>query len=190
MPPDKTIIINVDRKRLPFSTEFPFQATPDNFEEFCIALERALSSNKPFVVIDTFSAAVDFLYDHLFKHRASKKETFDMWEKYRSTLKQVFDRIRVKGKVVVLIGWEETLQDDDNKLYKTIGVQGKWKGRIETQFEMVLWCVPEKDGTVNFVTAPNGVCTAKSPMGMLDNPMDNDLFEVIKRVYNFYGYTK
>jgi len=88
---------------------------------------------------------------------------------------------------VVFIGVESTMQDDHMRLIKTIDVQGSLKGKVEKEFEIVLWAQPQGEGVYRFLTNSDGRCSAKSPMSMFtDALIDNDLNAVLTAIHNYY----
>lgn len=75
------------------------------------------------------------------------------------------------------------------RLIKTIDVQGSLKGKVEKEFELVLWAQPQGDGVYWFLTNSDGRCTAKTPMGMFDTPLiDNDLNTILTAIHNYYTH--
>ena len=53
---------------------------------------------------------------------------------------------------------------------------------VEGMFDIVLYCQDHE-----FYTQANGQSTAKSPEGMLELKMPNDLYEVDKAIREYYG---
>ncbi len=69
---------------------------------------------------------------------------------------------------------------------KTIGKMLDSQLTVEGLFSIVLFC--QTDGRVHeFVTQSDGFTTAKSPMGMFENKIDNDLKMVDKTIREYYN---
>lgn len=69
---------------------------------------------------------------------------------------------------------------------KTMGKLLDEKDTIEGRCAIVLLCKAEKDKHY-FVTQSNGVSTAKSPMGMFEPEIDNDLKMVDTKIREYWG---
>lgn len=57
---------------------------------------------------------------------------------------------------------------------------------LEGLFSIVLYAEIDSDGRHIFVTQSDGYNTAKSPIDMLPNPMENDLSEVDRLIRDYY----
>ncbi len=77
-------------------------------------------------------------------------------------------------------------KSDDGKLKaKTIGKMLDEKITLEGLFSIVLYC-ENTENTYKFITQGNGLTTAKSPMGMFDGEIDNDLTIVDDTIREYY----
>lgn len=77
-------------------------------------------------------------------------------------------------------------KSDDGKLKaKTIGKMLDEKITLEGLFSIVLYC-ENTENTYKFITQGNGLTTAKSPMGMFDGEIDNDLVLVDDTIREYY----
>jgi len=86
--------------------------------------------------------------------------------------------------IVYFLHHTETTADGKFKA-KTIGKMLDEKLTVEGLFSIVLLCVT--DGMKHsFITQSNGISTAKSPMEMFDNEIDNDLKAVDETIRNYY----
>lgn len=69
---------------------------------------------------------------------------------------------------------------------KTVGKMIDSKLTLEGLFSIVLLCEASSEGH-HFITQSDGYTTAKSPMGMFDNPIDNDLNMVDGIIREYWG---
>ena len=84
-------------------------------------------------------------------------------------------------KIVYFLHHSETDSDGREKC-KTIGKMLDEKLTIEGCFDIVLYCQDHK-----FFTQSNGISTAKSPEGMFDLEIPNDLKAVDVAIRNYYN---
>lgn len=189
LDPDNTIVINAERKVLPFrgAGRFTKHAQPGNLEQFQVAFDRALASDAPTILVDSFTSLCEYAYTDVIRYE--EHDTRGAWGRYRDTLHDILLRAKVPNKTVIFLGVEATTQDENMRLIKTVDVQGSLKGKIEKEFEIVLWAQPQGDGVYKFLTNSDGRCTAKSPMGMFDTPLiDNDLNAVLTAIHDYYTH--
>ncbi len=187
--PDTTIVINTERKALPFrgAGRFTKHAQPANLEQFLLAFNRALESDAPTILIDSFTSLAEYVYLDVI--RFEEHDTRGAWGRYRDTLHDILIKAKQPDKTVIFLGVESTIQDDNMRLIKSVDVQGSLRGRVEKEFEVVLWAQPQGDGVYKFLTNSDGRCTAKSPMGMFDTPLvDNDISAVLAAIDNYYTH--
>lgn len=185
--PERTIVINTEGKRMPFKAVFGKQTAPKSWGELKAHVDRALAADVDVVAIDSFSSAMDLLYEHVIRYE--QDDTRAAWGVYKNEIRDFLSNLKHPGKVVVMTAIEDTVQDDMMRITKTIGVQGAWKGKVESQAEIVLWAQASADGEHTFLTNSDGKCSAKSPMEMLPRTMPNDANKVINLIYDYYGYS-
>ena len=187
LDPNATIIINTERKALPFKSaaQFTKQVQPANYLQFETAYQRALNSDAVVIVVDSFTSLTEQVYSHIIRYE--QEDTRAAWGRYKDTLHDVLIQAKRPDKTVIFLGVEALMQDDQMRLVKTIDVQGSLKGKVEKEFEIVLWAQPQGDGIYRFLTNSDGRCTAKSPMGMFDQALiDNDLNAVLTAIHTYY----
>ena len=185
--PDSTIVINCERKALPFrgAAKFTKQVQPANLAEFTLAFDRALCSEAGVIVVDSFTGVAEFAYKDVI--RFELEDTRSAWGRYKDTLHDILVKPKQPGKTVIILGVESTIQDDNMRLIKIVDVQGSLKGKVEKEFELVLWAQPQGEGVYRFLTNSDGRCTAKSPMAMFDTLLiDNDIDAVLTAIDNYY----
>ena len=86
-----------------------------------------------------------------------------------------------ENKIVYFLHHTEADSDGREKV-KTIGKMLDEKLTIEGCFDIVLYCQDHK-----FFTQANGMSTAKSPEGMFDLEIPNDLKSVDQTIREYYG---
>jgi len=182
---DNTLVINVERKTLPFkgAKDFP-QVRPNTIKQLFDYMDKYVSNQKlKVVVIDSFSAFSDMLI----REARVIKSGWDVWTYYNQMMGDYFEKIRKfndNGIHVINIGHDETLEGDEGGSVKRMKVKGKeWEGVTEKEFDVILWAdikvIDETTVEHSFVTQTNGIHPGKSPIDMLPLRMPNDLKEVI-----------
>ena len=186
LDPKNTIIINTEDKTLPFRGAAKFNkamAKPKTWEQFNTCIDRALASDREIVIIESFTEAADLLFQHCVRYSS---DTWDGWAEYKNELRDLFIKCKVSNKFFVFIGISDSVQDDAGRITQAVGVQGSWKGKIESQFEIVLFTSITMDKKHIFITNSEPRTSAKSPDGMLDREMPNDIAKVISLCAEFY----
>ena len=185
----KTIIINTERKQLPFRNAAKFkQANCASYQEFLALLARAEKSAAEIIVIDSFTS----LSEQVQAYAKATWRGFDIWSGYADTIYQIIQRTKLIDKYVVFIGIDEPLQDGNGEITRHVRVEGKaLKGSIEKEFTCVLWAkVRNESGSIshNFETNNDGTTTAKTPMELFSQQyIDNDLNYVIEQIKAYYA---
>jgi len=183
LPPDKTKIIRVVKKRLPFKETG--MAIADSSDYFTIQ-NILQNSTEPIIVIDD----VQYLLATEFMSRATEKG----YDKF-TLLAQNFWKLLIAidalpdHKTVYLLSHLEN--DGEREKFKTIGKLLDEKITIEGLFTIVLKTevkngAPESEKYF-FATQNNGKDTVKSPIGLFaEGSIPNDLAVIDKRIRDFY----
>jgi len=193
LPPDKTYIIDLERKGMPFPKKFPYTAPCSNTTEFDAALKDALADEScEVIVIESFTKYVEIL--HTLADRSFKG--FDIWNYYNREIRTVLDKVKNDHAVVIFTAVDEIVelvQPSGNTFnVRRIKVQGKQHaGSIEKEFLMVLFTEVKRDKEGNtryvFQTNSDGITSAKTPMGMFPEAyIDNDVNAVIETAKTYY----
>ena len=193
LPPDKTYIIDLERKGMPFPKKFPYIASCSNIKEFDAALSTALADEScEVIVIESFTKYVETL---IALAQASFKG-FDVWSYYNRMIRATLDKVKNDNAVVIFTAIDEIVQiaqtNGDTYNVRRVKVQGKQhEGCIEKEFLMVLFTEAKrgKDGKVEYVfqTNSDGITSAKTPMSMFnDLYIPNDVNEVINTAKQYY----
>ena len=193
LPPDKTYIIDLERKGMPFPKKFPYTAPCSSTTEFDAALKDALADEScEVIVIESFTKYVEIL--HTLADKSFKG--FEIWNYYNREIRTMLDKVKNDHAVVIFTAVDEIVelvQPSGNTFnVRRVKVQGKQHaGSIEKEFLMVLFTEVkrDKDGNTRYVfqTNSDGITSAKTPMGMFSEAyIDNDINAVIEAAKNYY----
>ena len=182
-------LINVLGKALPFKSNLKYIVTDDY-----IKIKKALLNAKTdTLVIDD----AGYLITNMYMNGASNNKGNAVFEFYTALATKFWDLIEFiihqlpEERIVYLIMHEQ--ENDFGKTKpKTIGKMLDDKVCVEGLFTIVLRSIND-DGRYLFRTQSNGFDVAKSPMGMFDKEIDNDLklvTKIIREYYNLKGEEK
>jgi hypothetical protein len=201
LPPDKTVVLNVERKVLPFREAGKFNniiigANPQmpGFQEYMLEFDKAIKEPKvEFIVHESFTA----YSDEILKHSKKINKGYDIYNWYADKIIEYIDKIKnCQGKYNFVTGIDELVEfmhpNGTRTTSRRVGVNGqKLENKIEPQFTMVLFTEPKKqpDGkmTYHFLTNTDGTTSAKSPEGMFETLIPNDLKYVADRMQAYWG---
>lgn len=188
--PDEVGIISVEKGRLPFKGDLKVIRIPNGFEEAkdYATLNRCkyawlikaiqAAKCKSIVIDDSQYLLVNELFD-----RASEKgyEKFtQMAANFRNLIHSI-NELDQEDKIVYFLHHTETDTDGREKA-KTIGKMLDEKLTIEGCFDIVIYCSDHK-----FYTQTNGQSTAKTPEGMFELEIPNDLKAVDTAIREYYA---
>lgn len=184
-------IISVEKGRLPFKsdltvTKIPNMESPEmqsyeaiNRARYAWLMGVIAKTDKHAIVIDDSQfMLVNELFDRAMEKGYDKFTS--MAANFRNLIHSI-NNLEDESKVVYLLHHSET---DGNGLEKakTIGKMLDEKLSIEGCFDIVLYCEDHK-----FFTQANGMSTAKSPEGLFDLEIPNDLKAVDVAIREYYG---
>lgn len=187
--PDEVGIISVEKGRLPFKSDLKVAKIPNGFEEAkdYATLNRCkyawlikaiqTAKCKSIVIDDSQYLLVNELFD-----RASEKG-YDKFTQMAANFRNLIHSINEldqEDKIVYFLHHTETDTDGREKA-KTIGKMLDEKLTIEGCFDIVIYCSDHK-----FYTQTNGQSTAKTPEGMFDLEIPNDLKAVDAAIREYY----
>ena len=180
--PEDVSIFNVAAKPLPFRKKLPVKATSD----YGVIMDSIRSSGKKAFVID------DSQYLMCFESFGRAKETgygkFTDFALHFYNLVQFVIRGTAPDVIVYFLHHTETMGTGKVKA-KTMGKMLDNQLTLEGLFSIVLQCVT--DGKRHsFVTQSDGYTTAKSPMEMFPDVIDNDLKAVDQAIREYYDLLK
>ena len=187
--PDEVGIISVEKGRLPFKSDLKVAKIPNGFEEAkdYATLNRCkyawlikaiqTAKCKSIVIDDSQYLLVNELFD-----RASEKG-YDKFTQMAANFRNLIHSINEldqEDKIVYFLHHTETDTDGREKA-KTIGKMLDEKLTIEGCFDIVIYCSDHK-----FYTQTNGQSTAKTPEGMFELEIPNDLKAVDVAIREYY----
>ena len=188
---DEVGVISVEKGRLPFKSDIKVVKIPTKLEkeaQSAAQLNAAryswiqqvieISKKKAVVIDDSQYLLVNELFDRA-KEKGYDKFT-DMAVNFRNLIHFVND-LPQDDKIVYFLHHTETDNDGREKA-KTIGRMLDEKLVLEGCFDIVLYCQDHK-----FFTQSNGQSSAKSPEGMFELEIPNDLKAVDVAIREYYG---
>jgi hypothetical protein len=192
LKPEEVGVISVEKGRLPFKSDIkvvkiPINGTGDGKENYG-AINRAkyawlmqaikTAKCKSIVIDDSQYLLVNELFDR------SAEKGYDKYTQMAANFRNLIHSINElpeDDKIVYFLHHTETGPDGREKA-KTIGKMLDEKLTVEGCFDIVLFCQDHK-----FYTQSNGMSTAKSPEGMLELEMVNDLKQVDDAIRDYWG---
>lgn len=177
--PNEIGIYNVAGKPLPFRGKFPMMATISDPDDIMNSLRKnALNC----YAIDDSQYLMSFKLINKINERG-----YDKYTEIAKDFKELIDTV-VKGTspdTIVYFLHHTEYRDDGHVKAKTSGKMiDNWL-TLEGLFSIVIMAVATENKHL-FITQNDGTSTCKSPMGMLENPMDNDLRAVDSAIREYY----
>ena len=189
--PDELGVISVEKGRLPFRSELKVIRIPkwsggeqQNYGQVNAAkyawVENMIrkATVKSIAIDDSQYLLANELFDRAYEKGYDKYT--QMAVNFRNLIHFIND-LEDDNKIVYLLHHSETDSDGREKC-KTIGKMLDEKLTVEGCFDIVLYCQDHK-----FFTQSNGISTAKSPEGMFDLEIPNDLKAVDQAIREYYG---
>lgn len=191
--PEEVGIISVEKGRLPFKSDLkvvrvkkfdsadasPAQINVARYQWIKLMIEK--SKTKSVVIDDSQYLLANELFD-----RANEKgyEKFtNMAANFRDLIHFV-NELEDENKIVYFLHHSE-LDADGREKVKTIGKMLDEKLSVEGCFDVVIFCQDNK-----FFTQSNGQSVAKTPEGMFELEIPNDLKFVDSTIREYYGMAK
>lgn len=187
----ETYIINVLNKPLPFkgykkyyNKENKNYLESDDFNQV-IAYMRAVNERRPeikTIIVDDFS----FLMNNEFMKRC-KEKGYDKFTDMGSSMFNILEEARFFRADLFCFIMCHTEKDHAGIIKpKTVGKMTADYVGIAERVSVVLH-TQMMDGQYKFLTQHNGICVAKSPMGMFqDLYIDNDLLSIRENMFSYY----
>ena len=190
--PGEIGIISVEKGRLPFKSElktiripkYENSAEVNTFAQANAAkyawIERMIQkADAPSIAIDDSQY---LLANELFDRSGEKgyDKFTDMAKNFRNLIHFV-NELENDDRIVYFLHHTE-IDSDGREKCKTIGKMLDEKLCVEGCFDIVIFCQDHK-----FYTQANGMSSAKSPEGMFDLEIPNDLKDVDAKIRDYYG---
>lgn len=184
-------VISVEKGRLPFKSDIQIARIPSHFGDEKISAGQlnsakyawicnaiATAPTKSIVIDDSQYLLVNELFDRAYEKGYDK--FVEMAAHFRNLIHSI-NEMEDDNKIVYFLHHSESDTDGREKV-KTIGKMLDEKLTIEGCFDVVLYCQDHK-----FFTQANGQSTAKSPEGMFELEIPNDLKAVDVAIRDYYG---
>lgn len=182
---DEIFLVNTIGKRLPFRSKFKYEIKTDDFGKIVNGLRK----------MPTKTAVIDdsgYLMTNAFMrgHSAPKSgsSTFDLYNDIADSFWSLITVIKNElpdDVIVYMIMHEDTTDYGETKL-RTIGKLLSEKVCIEGMSTVVLRCAV-RDGKHLFITQSDGNDISKSPEGMFELEIKNDLKFVDDSIRSYWG---
>ena len=174
-----TAIFNVAGKPLPFRGKFDMMCTVSDVEDIISILKRNTTN---LYVIDDSQYLMSFKLIDKWQENGYAKYT-----EIARDFKRLIDTIITNTSpdtIVYFLHHTETMDDGKIKA-KTCGKMiDNWL-TLEGLFSIVIMAVATESKHL-FITQSDGMNTCKSPIGMLEDPMENDIALVDKSIREYY----
>lgn len=177
--PDEIGIFNVAGKPLPFQKKMPVFNT-DDYRTIQGGLLK--SERKTFVIDDSQYLLAFELFDRAAEKGYDKFTT--MAVNFRNLISFVVKKL--PSDVIVYFLHHVEITDMGKVRAKTIGKMLNEKLTLEGLFSVVLLSQAD-EGRYKFITQSDGNSTAKSPIGMFEGEIDNDLKFVDETIRTYWG---
>jgi len=185
---EEILLVNTVNKRLPFPKKFQYEYKTAEVEKVKNALTKMGEKGIKTAVVDDFGyqQTVKFMAEH------TKKQGSSQFDLYNSIADDAYGLIMfVKNKlpdnvIVYLIMHEETNDYGDTKL-KTIGKLLDQKVCLEGMVTICLRAMKEGTKKYFFRTQSDGTDLSKSPEGMFEIQIDNDLKAIDTRIREYWN---
>lgn len=189
--PSKTFLVNVAKKPLPFKN--------DKWVNFDGKVGSVINTRSPATIIETIKRAEEngrdmvviddaqYIMSFEFMARALEKG-YDKFTHIGDNFFRILDTAMNSNTRVYILSHTEKDATGSEKI-KTIGKMLDEKITLEGLATIVLYARCNDEEYV-FETNGNGRTTAKSPMGMFDHKIDNDLKFVDDEICKYYNIKK
>ncbi|MCI8332636.1 MAG: AAA family ATPase [Clostridiales bacterium] len=180
--PSEVGIFNVAGKPLPFKKKLP-KIDGSNYKHILKALDNP--SLKTYVIDDSQYLMAFAMFDRA-KETGYGKFT-DVALDFRNLIQAIITK--TPPDVIVYFLHHTEITDVGKVKAKTSGKMLDNQLTLEGLFSIVLLC--QTDGTNHkFITQSDGFTTAKSPMGLFEPEIDNDLKMVDQKIREYYELNK
>ena len=180
--PEDVGVFNVAGKPLPFREGRNFKIVNNaTYQNIAKAFEKP--TKKVYVIDDSqYLMAFEF-FDHA--RETGYQKFVNLGLNFQSLIRMCQKNLP-EDTIVYFLQHTETTADGKTKC-KTIGKMLDEKLTVEGLFSIVLLC-DDLDKRHVFITQSDGTTTAKSPMDMFPETIDNDLEYVDETIRDYYGY--
>lgn len=181
---DEVFVINVIGKRFPFPKKFKYVAKTDDPR---VIIEQLAKMPCKVAVIDD----AGYISTNAFMRGHGSGDQFKLYNTIGDNLWSLINAIKVSlpEDVIVYMVFHEEKDETGFSKIRTIGKLLDQKVCLEGMVTIVLRCMV-KGGQHIFLTNSDGTDICKSPEGMFEESIENDLHAVDQRIRNYYGFNQ
>ena len=192
LPPGKTVVLNTERKVLPFREFSKFKNININkYKDYVKVIKELKSDEKyDFVVIDSLTSLLEICN----KYCETVYSGYNIWSEYNSMVYSILQDIKDLPQQVFITAIPEHFDDGQGSVKAFAKTKGKeFKYSMEKEFAIVLHTHLEEDddGSISAYqldTRPSKHTSSKSPSGMFDERyIDNDMMLVTGAIDAYYS---
>jgi len=191
LPADKTVVINTERKPLPFREFNKFKnVNISKYKDFSKLIKELMKDTKyEYVIIDSFTSLTEIVG----RYTDTVYTGFEQWKQYNQLLQDALWDIKDLPQQVFMTGIPEYMETTPGEQKGYIRVKGKELkyGGTEKEFAIVLWTklVEGEDGEIvdyQLQYKPNKHNSAKAPDGLFEGDLKNDALAISDSINEYY----
>ena len=192
LPPEKTVILNTERKAMPFKGFSKFKNIDiGSVKAFNTVISELKKDEKyEYVVIDSLTSLTELIN----KYTEITFNGFEIWKQYNSHIYDALQNIKSLPQQVFITAIPEYLEKSLGEMKGYARVKGKELkyGAIEKEFAIVMWTnlIEDEDGLVvdyQLSYKPNKHDTSKAPSEMFTEDVPNDGMYIAEKIREYYG---
>ena len=192
LDPETTVVVNTERKPLPFKDFAKFKnVNISKYKDFVKLMSELKNDTKyKVVIIDSFTSLTEIIQ----KYCDSVFSGFEQWKQYNEAIQNALWDIKDLPQQVFVTGIPEYTEVAPGEQKGYIRVKGKEHkyGGTEKEFAIVLWTklIEQEDGEISdfqLSYKPSKQNTAKAPDGMFEGELKNDAKVIIEAIDKYYG---
>ena len=178
---EEIFLINTIGKRMPFPKQFKYELKSDNIQ---LIKDKLKAMPCKVAVLDD----AGYLMTNTFMRSHGKGDQFALYNTIGDTMWGLFRFVKTElpDDVLVYIMMHEDSDDFGNTKLRTIGKLLDQKVCLEGMVTICLHCIAKGKEHL-FVTNSNGLGIEKSPEGMFDFEIPNDLKAVDSRIREYWN---
>jgi hypothetical protein len=192
LPADKTVIVNTERKPMPFKGFSKFKnINISKYKDYTKLMKelKEAGDKYDYVVIDSLTSLLEMCN----KYCETVYSGFNIWSEYNSMVYNVLQDIKDLPQQVFVVGIPEFIEIAPGEIKAVVKTKGKeFKASIEKEFAIVLHTHLNDDEEGNITeylldTKPSKSTSAKSPNGMYEQRyIPNDATVIDKAINEYY----
>jgi len=193
LPPEKTVVVNCERKPLPFKGFGKFKNVNVNkYKDYTklISELKKVGDKYEYAVIDSLTSLLEICN----KYCETVYSGYNIWSEYNLMVYNILQDLKDLPQQVFVTGIPEFIEIGPGETKAVLKTKGKeWKASMEKEFAIVLHTHLNDDDEGNISeylldTKPSKSTSAKSPDGMFENRyIPNDAVIVAEAINAYYN---